>query len=222
VRFSEDARIIELSQGQAQFSVAKDAARTFKVIAGNQTIIAVGTVFTVEYVDREVHVAMLEGKVAVIPQSSPDFQPLSENPHPNPSPSEGGGGSKGWMRTGEEGVGVKNAQRGGEAIELSAGEALRVGQDGHATVTPRADLEAATAWRQGRVIFDGESLSEAVRRLNRYSHLQLEVVDPHLASLKISGVFEAGDTRAFADAIQSYLPIAADYSDSDTIKLKSK
>src|SRR5262249_12631965 len=48
VRFAKDARIVQLISGQAQFSVAKDAARPFKVGAGNHVVVAVGTVFTVE------------------------------------------------------------------------------------------------------------------------------------------------------------------------------
>jgi transmembrane sensor len=68
VRFTVDARTIELLDGQAQFSVAKDPARPFKVKAGAKTIVAVGTVFDVEYVDRQVQVAMVEGRVAVLSQ----------------------------------------------------------------------------------------------------------------------------------------------------------
>jgi transmembrane sensor len=67
VRFTPDARIVELLDGQAQFFVAKDPTRPFKVDAGGRTIVAVGTVFTVEYVDSQVRVAMMEGKVAVVP-----------------------------------------------------------------------------------------------------------------------------------------------------------
>jgi transmembrane sensor len=58
VRYSKDVRIAVLKEGQAQFSVAHDPGRPFKVIAGDRTIIAVGTVFTVEYTDRKIHVAM--------------------------------------------------------------------------------------------------------------------------------------------------------------------
>ena len=64
---TRDARIIELKQGQAQFSVAKDPTRPFKVLVGDRTIVALGTVFTVDFTDRKIHVAMVEGRVAVVP-----------------------------------------------------------------------------------------------------------------------------------------------------------
>src|SRR6202044_177715 len=80
VHFTPDARIVELQDGQAQFSVAKDPTRPFKVEAGGRTIVAVGTVFTVEYVDRQVHVAMMEGRVAVVStaiQATTSVNPVS-------------------------------------------------------------------------------------------------------------------------------------------------
>jgi transmembrane sensor len=192
VRFSADARIVQLLEGQAQFSVAKDPARPFKVEAGSKTIVAVGTVFDVEYVDQQVHVAMVEGRVAVLTQE------------PSGSTSE---------------VGPKSNSQ--SAIELSAGEALSVRPDGASTVLPKADIEAATAWRQGKVIFRDQTLAEAVHRLNRYSRQQVVVDDPALAQMKVSGVFESGDAQAFAEAMQAYLPVVADSSQS-TIHLRMK
>jgi transmembrane sensor len=172
-----DARTVEITQGQAQFFVAHEVARPFKVIAGGHTIVALGTVFTVEYDAHFVRVDMMEGRVAVV---APD------------------------------------------AIELTAGEEARFSPDGRATVTPKADIEAATAWRGGKVIFRAERLGEAIQRLNRYSRVQLQIDDAELADLRVSGVFEAGDNRGFADAMMAYLPVLADYSQGDVIKLRPK
>jgi transmembrane sensor len=106
-----------------------------------------------------------------------------------------------------------------QPIELIAGEALHVTASGATTLIPKADLESATAWRQGKVIFHSEPLSDAIRRLNRYSKLQLEINDSELAALHVSGVFEAGDTQAFAQAVEAYLPVKADYSQRGLIRL---
>jgi transmembrane sensor len=186
VRFTPDARIVELQNGQAQFSVAKDPTRPFKVEAGGRTIVAVGTVFTVEYVDSQVHVAMMEGKVAVVPTAAPV---------------------------------TASADSSGDGISLVAGEELYVSRDGRNTITSKADLEAATAWRQGKVIIRTEPLSDAVQRMNRYSRLQIKIDDPALAAKEISGVFEAGDTQGFLSAIERYLPVEADYASSYTVRL---
>lgn len=187
VRFSRDARVVELAEGQAQFSVAKDAARPFKVIAGDHAVVALGTVFTVEYLDDEFSVSMLEGRVAIT-GLGPDT-----------------------IRTAAP-----------KALEISAGEAVQVTGAGAVTVIPKADLSAATAWRQGKVIFHDEPLGSAIRRINRYSKVQLEVEGAALAEVSVSGVFEVGDTRAFAQAVQAYLPVSADYSDPKTILLRPR
>lgn len=189
VLFTPDARIVELQEGQAQFSVAKDPTRPFKVKAGGRTIVAVGTEFTVEYVDSQVHVAMMEGKVAVVPTAV----------------------SEAAARAGA-----------GEDISLTAGQELHVSRDGHSTIIPKADLQAATAWRQGKVVMRGEALGEAVERMNRYSRLQIKIDDPALTEKHMSGVFETGDTQGFVSAIQRYLPVAVDYEDSHTVKLRLK
>lgn len=201
-----DTRTIEIAQGQAQFNVAHDATRPFKVIAGGHTIVAVGTVFTVEYADQTVHVAMMEGKVAVLSQEA-----------------AAGGDSQGSASlNAPNGNGSSPSGAAPNTIELVAGEELRFARDGHPTVKPKADIEAATAWREGKVIFHSEPLGEAVRRLNRYSHTKLQIDGADLSNLSVSGVFDAGDSRAFADAVQSYLPVTADYSQSDIIKLRMK
>lgn len=189
VSYSPEERCIELQEGQAQFSVAHDAKRPFKVKAGARTIVALGTVFTVEFVDRHVRVAMMEGKVAVI-----DSQLPVSNAEPMPA----------------------------DAIQLSTGEELRISQAGRATLTPEADLEAATAWRDGKIIFRAESLHEAVRRLNRYSKTQIEIVDPVLAGEPISGVFEAGNTPRFVAALQQSLPIAVESADEARIRIRMR
>jgi len=195
VQYSADARIVELQEGQAQFSVAKDPRRPFKVEAGAKTIIAVGTVFDVAYIDREVQVAMVEGRVAVL---SRDEKPATGVP--------------------ERDSKAMNSS----SLELSAGEGLQVGPDGSAAILPKADIEAATAWRQGKVIFRDTSLAAAVHRLNRYSRQQVVIDDPELARMRVNGVFDSGDAPAFAEAMQSYLPVSADFSQASTIHLRAK
>ena len=183
--------MVELWEGQAQFSVAKDAARPFKVEAGGRTVVAVGTVFTVEYVDQKVNVTMMEGKVTILP-------------------------------TGARSAARRQRRAAGTLFLLIAGEELQVSRDGHTTLTPKADLEAATAWREGKLIIRTESLGEVVHRMNRYSPLQIRINDEELAAKRVSGVFETGDTPGFVNAIQRYLLVVVDTVDSNTVELRLK
>jgi transmembrane sensor len=206
VRYSSDTRSVALLSGQAQFFVAKDPARPFKVQAGDRIVVAVGTVFTVEYMDRQMHVAMMEGKVAVVDE------PVGVSI----SPKQGGA-------TAERANAAVTADRGASTIELGAGEELLVRADGRSVVTVKADIEAALAWREGKVIFRSEPLGEAARRLNRYSRLQVNIVGESLAATRISGVFEAGDTTGFLQALQRYLPkVSFESPDSNTVLLRER
>jgi len=195
VQFTDKARTVRLVEGQAQFSVAKDPTRPFKVRVGDRTLVALGTVFTVEYIDGKVRVAMVEGKVAISTSASGAVTQSSEE--------------------------VRSAAAAGDDVAIIAGEELRVSRDGRLTVIPHADIPAATAWEYGNVIFRNEPLGDAVERLNRYSRLQLKIMDPSLASLRISGVFEKGDVGAFARSVQVYYPVVID-SDTESIRLRLK
>lgn len=65
-------------------------------------------------------------------------------------------------------------------------------------------LDQATAWEHGRLVFDDEPLAAALERVNRYSDAPIQLADPATGRLRVSGVFNAGDTRAFTEAVSHY------------------
>ena len=65
--FSGKERRLALIRGQAVFNAASDAERPFVVVAGNQRIVAVGTVFDVRFEGVEVSVTLVEGVLDVAP-----------------------------------------------------------------------------------------------------------------------------------------------------------
>lgn len=66
IRYTADARKLELISGQARFDVAKDVRRPFSVTARNQTVVATGTAFNVDLLGPKVFVTLIEGKVVVL------------------------------------------------------------------------------------------------------------------------------------------------------------
>jgi transmembrane sensor len=74
VRFSETAREVHLTRGEALFEVAKDPSRPFIVHVGNLAVRAVGTAFTVRRNGEQVDVTVTEGVVEVIRKDEPDTQ----------------------------------------------------------------------------------------------------------------------------------------------------
>jgi len=66
IRYTDDARRLELVSGQARFDVAKDVTRPFSVTARDQTVVATGTAFNIDLLGPKVLVTLIEGHVLVM------------------------------------------------------------------------------------------------------------------------------------------------------------
>jgi transmembrane sensor len=71
VRFSPEARDIELIDGEALFVVARDKARPFRVFAGSTVVQAIGTQFNVRRRNDDTRVSVIEGLVRVAKAEQP-------------------------------------------------------------------------------------------------------------------------------------------------------
>ncbi len=94
------------------------------------------------------------------------------------------------------------------AVAVGAGERVRVAEDGTATRDRTFRPESAAAWRQGKFVFVDQPLREVVEEFNRYDAVPIEVDDPDIASLRISGVFDRGDTESFVLFLQTLEGVA--------------
>lgn len=84
------------------------------------------------------------------------------------------------------------------------------------------DVKRVVSWRHGQIVFENERLEDAIAEMNRYSQRQVVLKDEHLASLKISGAFNTGDTGTFVEALTAYFPIEHSTLQGDTIVLKPR
>lgn len=71
VRFSDSARSVRLTRGQARFDVAGDNGRPFLVQAAGQTISAAAGAFNVDVVGTQLCVTPLKGRVLVLADLAP-------------------------------------------------------------------------------------------------------------------------------------------------------
>lgn len=90
---------------------------------------------------------------------------------------------------------------------LAAAGQKVVASPGQAARQEATDVQTATAWRFGRVVFENETLAEALSEMNRYSRRRIEVDDPALGGLRISGVYKTGDNEAFARSVALLLDL---------------
>jgi transmembrane sensor len=107
------------------------------------------------------------------------------------------------------------------AKELAPQQQLVFAADATPLMHEAVDVERAMAWREGKLVFDDESLADAVARVNNYSRVKIVVEDAPARALKISGIFNAGDTPAFVEAVQSYFPVDVS-TDESTVQIRSR
>jgi len=105
--------------------------------------------------------------------------------------------------------------------ELSPGEALTASAK-EPPQKHRADISKVSSWRRGQVVFNNDRLDTAIAELNRYTSSQIELADPALASLKVSGVFYAGHSDSFLETVTGYYPIRIVERSGDRVVLGSK
>lgn len=98
-----------------------------------------------------------------------------------------------------------NATAHTKAAFLKPGE--RIVYDPHNAIRQeRPDIDRATAWQEGRAVFDNQPLAIAVAEMNRYSRRPLVVTDADLAAMRISGTYSTRDAEAFARSVANLLP----------------
>jgi transmembrane sensor len=104
------------------------------------------------------------------------------------------------------------------SINLDAGEQVVFSPKAPPSVA-RVNLGQATAWENGEVVFENDTLSTVVARINRYARHGVVIADTETSQLRISGVFHTGDIDGFVSTIVAYLPVHADKSGDGTTHL---
>jgi transmembrane sensor len=195
VQLTPELRHIVLERGEALFKVAHDKNRPFDVDAGDTTVRAVGTEFSVRVREpaeatggrKDIEVLVKEGRVAIDP------------PKKNAKPIERAAALPPSMST------------------LSAGEAVTITATRVTTELPQmqvqkvaeADVDRKLSWTEGRLWFERQTLKDVVTEFNRYNRRQMVIADPAIENLRIGGGFEATDPESFIAALEKTLGVRA-------------
>lgn len=92
-------------------------------------------------------------------------------------------------------------------VELEHDQRVIVRADALPVVTP-TDAQRATSWREGWIVFEDETVAQAIGELNRYSPRPLVAVDDGVGRMRLSGVFRTGQPERFGAILQELLPVA--------------
>lgn len=91
-------------------------------------------------------------------------------------------------------------------VALDAGQRLMTRDSAVARIEAE-EIDRTLAWRHGAIVFDGDSLTQAIEELNRYTELRFVVSDPEIGKLRMGGRFRTGDVDGFLHAMESALPV---------------
>jgi transmembrane sensor len=72
------------------------------------------------------------------------------------------------------------------------------------------------------VTFEDFTLADAVDEMNRHSPVQIRLQGSRLATLRVNGVFRAGEQEAFVTALENYFPIVAEHHGDAEIVLTTR
>lgn len=111
------------------------------------------------------------------------------------------------------------AQAQGRAFTLTPGQRLLVGRSGHEQLHA-VDPQEALSWRSGRLIYRGEPLANVVADLNRQYVEQIEISDPELGKMPITGVIVLDNQPAVVARLSLMLPIRSVPSDGGLLLLR--
>ncbi|KQV56802.1 MULTISPECIES: FecR family protein [unclassified Caulobacter] len=110
-----------------------------------------------------------------------------------------------------------------DAPKIVAGGGAVIGSGAMAPTALNATvLRQRTAWQDGVIELDGETLAQAVEEFNRYRKAPIIVGDPRLANLRVGGRFEVDEAEKFLTAVEGSFPVSAIAAADGSILLVSR
>ena len=81
---------------------------------------------------------------------------------------------------------------------------------------------ALSSWSEGRLVFEDETLRQAVAEMNRYGAPQIAIADAAAGRVRISGAFRTGEIQPFLDALEIGFPVTVDRHANGGVTIASK
>lgn len=199
VKFTPGERRILLTQGEALFTVTKNAARPFIVHAGGVDVRAVGTAFNVRLDANAVEVLVTEGSVQLKQPSSK----IPEHPAARSAASEA-------AATAVEPPLVSAGQR----ATISRASAAPPPQIAPVTVE---ETSRALAWQVQLLDFSSVPLARAIAEFNRRNRVQFRLADEALAQMPIVASIRSDNVEGFAKVLEQTPGVLVERGDGEIV-----
>lgn len=189
VAFTDGARRVVLTGGEAFFEVAHDRSRPFFVEAGSSLIRVVGTKFDVNVGAGTVRVAVLDGIVHV---------------------SERGTAAKAVQV-------IRKGQRIEMPVVMAAAVTPAGTVNALPAVAPAT--QPPGAWREGRLMYDNVRLADLIADVNRYYGPGVRINDPALADLRVTAFFSQNEIPAFLGSLPDIVAVRTTEEPSGSFRI---
>lgn len=177
VEYSPQNRVLLLKRGEIHVDVVADASRPLSVTAGRQLIQAVGTEFSVRISDQHlIELIVIDGAVRIgIREPGTEVAANDEPP-----------------------------TLGDAAPVITAGNiAMLGGPTDTIEVIDMDEIHVKLSWRNGNLIFRGETLEEAMSEISRYTAVEFVFLDEDLKKISVAGMFRANDVDGLLNALRA-------------------
>lgn len=200
VTLAPHERRVELTSGEAHFTVAHDRTRPFIVSAGGVAVRAVGTAFNVRFATAGVEVLVTEGKVSISEMERVD-------PHALPAPA------------------APTFLAANERTLIALPSVLAASTPPPAPTVEKiaaAALREALSWQERKLVFSETPLREVVAQFNRRNRVQLVLGDDALAERPVGGTFAADNVEGFIRLLEGGDTIAVERLGEATVVLSAR
>ena len=189
VDMQQDRRIVYLERGEVFFEVTKNKDRPFFVETTGGLIRVLGTKFNVRHRGNSSDVTLLEGAVAVV-----DYGHMTDR------------------MTGPDATWSPDAT-------LTPNQKFVLGDDAVDNVAITVDSAATLAWRDRKLIYNGESFKEVIQDINRYYDGEIRIGDPALNDIEVVAILKIEDRAATLKALETTFNMTARPVSKDLIYL---
>ena len=224
VNYSNAFRRIKLLKGEAHFEVAKDRHRPFEVYADNRLFRAIGTAFSVHKLKGNIEIIVSEGTVelvivddtlVVIPDDLQNIRTADDFNDKNMD----------TQLVSDQKI-VKPANVKKMLGKLSAGQRISIPTKYEKLINvvelDTSEITRSLSWKEGKLVFAGESLEEVIKEITRHTKVKIDVFDSQLKSMRIGGQFKVGETDTLFYVLESGFGISVKKLNDHHVQLRLK
>ncbi|AZC18734.1 MULTISPECIES: FecR family protein [Pseudomonas] len=96
----------------------------------------------------------------------------------------------------------------GEGFRLEPGMQARYkGGDYEPQISQTYSNDSSLAWRNGKLVLDNLSLTEALPLINRYLEMPVQVADSHTGQIRVGGIYDTRQIKSLLTSLPKVLPV---------------